>query len=336
MNLVELQAEAVRLKDASIFRYGDPSTFAVRLLPDEVELPGPSKPHIYLKGIAAKLGVKIAADSAVAVVGAGNCGLVAEALTAGATTVIAIEPRARFKQAVDHICGMLRSCHPDADISTFLGWPGAAATIAPLDMILWPEGLEESADPLNHMRNLLKLLKPTGLLLVEVNHGTVGAFAGTINCFRPTDDCWDKLVKHLGAKNEANGPGRLSGAAIYKVGRGLSVKDDAAVPAPSEMPAFPRPAPIKKTSPMPPNPENFGGPQPEATEPLPKKMPPKTATSAPEAPPAPPAVAAASSQKPKSKPPTKSKTLTTAFEEAEPAPEEPEADPAGEDRPPAE
>ena len=301
MNIVELQAEVVRLKDASIFRYGDPNTFAVRLLPDEVELPGPSNPALYLKLFGNKLGVSLPKDAHVAVVGAGNCGLVAEALNAGATKVIAIEPRARFKPATDHICSMLRSCYPDADISTFLGWPGDSADLGPLDMILWPEGLDETPTPLDHARSLLKLLKPVGLLIVEVPHGSVTTFGGRVNSFRPTAECWAGLVKHLGAKSEASAPGRTGSSTLYKIGRGLVVSGEPMAPAASQLPAFPKPVPVKKVTPMPPNPENFGGPAPKATEALPKRKP------APAPPKPPEAVKAPTPSKPTPSKPTPSK-----------------------------
>lgn len=319
MNLAQLQQEATRLKTASIFRYGDPTTFAVRLLPDEVELPGPSKPQDYLTTLSNKLKVQLPEGGTVAVVGAGNCGLVAEALTAGAKKVVAIEPRMRFKAAADHICGLLKSIHPEADVSTFLGWPGKSASFGPLDVILWSEGLDEADKPLDYMRALLQLLKPTGLMVVEVNHGSITTFAGRINSFRPTAACFGQLLDQLAAKNEGSTPGRGNNTALYKVGRGLKVSEVEAKKPETQLPTFPKDAPPKKVAPMPPNPVNFGIDEPQPTEPLPKAKPKVP-------PPPPPADAPPQQAAAEEKPPEAPKKKTTKPKAEAPPPPPPPAE----------
>jgi len=272
------------LSTSSAFRHGDAGTFSVAFLRHQAELPGPADPQRYLRSMEGQLGFKVAEDDSVAIVGAGNGGLVAEALLAGAEQAVAIEPRARYREAVDQVVSLLRETHERVDVKTYLGWPSPKSTLGPFDLILWPEGLDECTDPAVVLANLLKCLRPEGLLCVEVTHGENTKLEAPLNSFRPTEDAWAELLDQLGVKVAAQGSGRAQNRVLYRLDAGKAVKAPAPKPKPkpAPLPPFPKPVPPKAapkpmTTPMPEKDLSVRAPDPEpkVEETKPPKLVPK-------------------------------------------------------------
>lgn len=216
MNVEQLKKAADSLAVSSAFRYGDPSTFSVTLLKHEIELPGPSDPEQYLGLLKRKLQIEVEEGSAVAVVGAGNGGLLSELMSAGASKALGIEPRRRFRDGLDQVCALLRQVHEGDVVLTHMGWPKAGGDLGPFDLVLWPEGLDECTTPEAMLETMLGLLAPGGCLVVEVTHGDNTLTSGTVNSFRPTESAWSEMLERMGLQASST-PGRLARRVLYKL-----------------------------------------------------------------------------------------------------------------------
>jgi len=261
MKLSEIKAEVETLKTSSAFRSGDASTFAVRLVEYEAELPGPCDPEKYMNLVKRKLGVTIQKNDRVLVIGAGNGGLCAEALLAGASEVIACEPRYRYSDAIKQITTLLDTVHESPVCRDYRGWP-TKATVAALgrfDLVLWAESMSECQRPLDSITSVLQMLKADGRAVIEVTHGSQGIPSGKTNSFLPSEAAWCGLIEDLTGKGPSGAtPGRAAGRMIYGIGR--DVKMGTPVPTPkSSLPPFPKEAPVKQPKPETPEPEQQMG-----------------------------------------------------------------------------
>lgn len=245
MNYTELQQEVEKLTSSSSFRRGDPTTFSVSILKDELLLPGPSDPDTYGKLLCNKFKLGDLKDARVMVVGAGNCGLVAWALEQGASEVLAVEPRFRFEQIVDKVLVLLGETHPETERRSYRGWPsGDMSSIGKWDFILWPEGAEECTRPAEVLTALADLLKPSGVMIVEITHGSQQIATGKVNAFKPSRDAWRRLCKQLTGNDPLEVPGRGENRAIYRLGRNVKLGKVKADPKPP-LPAFPNDGDLK-------------------------------------------------------------------------------------------
>jgi hypothetical protein len=242
----DLRNSVERFKTSSSFTSGDPTAFAIPLLPDELELPGPNSPKTYMAQLEHKLGVMLAPKSAVAVICPGSGGLCAQVLHQGANRIVAIEPRYRYADAIETVISLLRQVAPDRDLSTFRGWPVPKHRdqLGLFDLILWPEGLEEATAPLSVLTAALLCLKPTGSLIVEVVHGEQGLPTQPINSWRPSEPGWQQAVASIPAARLAGETlGRSQLRKIYRLDPVATIqKEEIAVPAKPqfELPPFPR------------------------------------------------------------------------------------------------
>ena len=245
MNTTQLMEKVESLKHSSAFRAGDATTFGVRILVHEAELPGPCKAADYMGLVKRKLGVEFKAGERVLVVGAGNGGLCAEALLAGAAEVLAVEPRYRYFDGIEAVIGLLGEVYPDAACRTFRGWPstGAGNSLGRFDLILWSEGLEEAPNPVENLTAVLQLLKPTGRAVIEVTHGDMGIPAGKTNAFFPSEDTWTSMLEGLtGEGPMAATQGRAGRRMVYAIGRNAAIGTVKPTPTPG-LPAFPKDPP---------------------------------------------------------------------------------------------
>jgi hypothetical protein len=267
MKLTEIQAEVESLKTSSAFRSGDASTFGVRIVELEAELPGPCDPETYMDLVKRKLGVTIQKNDRVLVIGAGNGGLCAEALLAGASEVLACEPRYRYSDAIEKITKLLDDVHEAPVCRTYRGWP-VKATVAALgrfDLILWPESLDECQNPAETVTSVLQMLKADGRAVIEVTHGAHGIPAGKTNSFLPTEAAWNGLIEDLTGKGPSGATvGRSGGRMIYGIGRDAKVGKAKATPL-SSLPPFP-----KESLAPPAKPETVEPPQQMGLPPFPK------------------------------------------------------------------
>lgn len=240
--------EAVdKIRHSSAFTPGDPTTFKIPLLKDEVELPGPCDPYAYLALAKAKLGLTdFAKEHRVAIIGAGLGGLSAAALDLGVAEVISIEPRPRFRSGLDAVTGLLNQIHLGTDqhkTRCFYGWPaeGHKESLGDFDLIIWPECFEESVLPVEALAVALWLLKPGGQLVIEVKHGQNSNIpAGRINSWLPTTEAFEKLVVQVNGKGVvASVQGRDANRNIYII-EAHDPKVPEIAPPVSTLPPFPR------------------------------------------------------------------------------------------------
>jgi len=255
MKLSEIQNEVEALKTSSAFRSGDSLTFAVRVVELEAELPGPCDPEKYLDLVRRKLGVSLEKGDRVLVVGAGNGGMCAEALLAGASEVLACEPRYRYFDAIEKINRLLDEVHVEPTCRTFRGWPttGSLDSLGRFDLVLWTEGLDECQNPAQAVTAILQLLKADGRAVIEVAHGAHGIPDGKINSFFPSEGAWIGLIEDLTGRGPSGShPGRAENRVIYALGRNAKVGEVAPTPK-DALPPFPKDAP--KPAPKPETPE---------------------------------------------------------------------------------
>jgi len=326
MNLKQLTATVESLKNSSAFRMGDPTTFSVSILEDELSLPGPADPEVYGKLLKNKLSVVVAKGDRVIVMCAGNGGLAAWALEQGAAEVLAVEPRYRFDQILEPVVAALDEVHEEAVVRSFRSWPfpSNAESLGQFDLILWPEGLHECPQPALVMEAMADLLKPTGVMAIEVTHGQHAVSRDKVNAFYPSEDAWNGLVRSLtGELPSAETHGRAEKRMIYRIGRQITVGKVKADPK-DPLPPFPRDPELETTyrtgSNLPPLDKVTQKPlptTPEAVAPAPAPAP----ETAPETEPV-----AASAPAPEVSPPAPAKTTkkTTTTTTTKPKPSSPE------------
>lgn len=177
MNATEtIQSRIKAFKVSSSFTGGDPQSFSVKLS-DEVRLPGKFDPDDYV----GRLGTAFA-DKNVLVVCPGNGGLCVAALRAGASTVVAVEPRSIYNRALaavsdftsEVIGASFSSRRPDDKL------------FEKFDVIFWTEGLDEVQHPKALFEAAIAALAPGGRFFLELAHGRHGVLPESINSWRPS------------------------------------------------------------------------------------------------------------------------------------------------------
>jgi len=207
MSKGNLAVEAENFVKSSAFRYGDATGFSINLC-DGITLPGRCSPGAYLDRLGlGKLPEKVM------VVCAGNGGLAVECFARGAKVVVAVEPRSRFNKGIQGVKRLLDAqwrqkgehglaliWHPH--------WPtvGRDQGLKNFDLILWPEGVEESSTPKATFQSLADCLATGGKLVVELALGKHG-WVEKINSWRPTGHA----VNEMAAAVFDGAPTRLGG-----------------------------------------------------------------------------------------------------------------------------
>lgn len=173
-------------KASSAFTPGDPLSFNV-VLNEDYGLPGKYDAGDYIRSLGAAAAV---ADKNVLVVCPGNGGLCVEALKAGASTVVALEPRVVYDQALSRISDFTS----EVIGTTFSRRAMGAKVVEHFDVIIWPEGLDEIVHPRALFEEVLDSLAPGGHLYIEVAHGTHKPLPESTNSWRPTKEAFKETL----------------------------------------------------------------------------------------------------------------------------------------------
>jgi len=271
----------------------------------------------------------VAKGDRVVVMCAGNGGLAAWALEQGAAEVLAVEPRYRFDQILEPVVAALDEVHEEAVVRSFRSWPfpSNAESLGQFDLILWPEGLHECPQPALVMEAMADLLKPTGVMAIEVTHGQHAVSRDKVNAFYPSEDAWNGLVRSLtGELPSAETHGRAEKRTIYRIGRQLTVGKVKADPK-DPLPPFPRDPELETTyrtgSNLPPLDKVTKKPLPTAPE-APAPVPAPAAESAPAPAPAGETATASLPPEPAAPPAPAKTTKTTTKTTTKPKPSSPE------------
>lgn len=279
MELVHIVAAADKIRRSSAYAAGDPTTFKVRILPGQVELPAPSDPVAYMADVQAKLKFSLPKGARICVVGGGYGGLAAHFLNEGAKQVIVVEPRFRFHAGLDMLVPLLDAIHAPKETETikaFKAWPqqGHVQSLGQFDLVICPEGFDECPEPVETLTALLKMVSPVGGLVMEVLCGESTQVPATkVNSWRPTAETFSQLLLKINQGKEfREANSRMETRRLFAVRAGTPVKPEIKHETFSE----PMPQPIKKAVSAPPPPP----PPPPAPAPVKPKMEVKTGTSA--------------------------------------------------------
>jgi len=202
--------QVISLQKSSIYRFGDRLGFSVPITA-ELTLPGRHDPIDYVRDFTS--------PGRALVVCPGNGGIATQLLLQGASSVVVIEPRDRFHDALKAVVKLFIEAHPGNQVEVFTDFPTTAEHVRKLgyfDSIVWFEGTDEIGDP-EVVQQVARTLKSTGRMKIEVAHGTSTHMIGKINNWRPTVECFAKCVEHVGAVITAPSAGRLGTTKIFTV-----------------------------------------------------------------------------------------------------------------------
>lgn len=171
-------------KASSSFTPGDPLSFSIKLSED-VQLPGRYDPDEYLQRLGADL-----AGKNVLVVCPGNGGLCAAAINAGASTVVALEPRNLYARPLNAVA----SFTSEVTGTTFSQRSLGEKLVEKFDVAIWPEGVDEIVHPKNAFESVLGALAPGGMLYLELAHAHHGKLPDQINSWRPSKSAFEETL----------------------------------------------------------------------------------------------------------------------------------------------
>jgi hypothetical protein len=162
-------------KASSSFTPGDPQSFSIPLS-NELDLPGKFDPVSYMEQLQADV-----LGKNVLVVCPGNGGLCVAALRAGASTVVAIEPRSIYDRALIGVSDFAS----EVIGATFSRRGIKEEIVEKFDIVFWTEGLDEVAHPKGLFEEAINSLAPKGLFYLEVSHGHHAELPDSTNAWRP-------------------------------------------------------------------------------------------------------------------------------------------------------
>ena len=210
MVVTTLKEQAESLASSSKFTGGNKFSFKVTL-DDEVSLPGRFDAAKYLDD----LDIKDLTGLTVVVVCAGNGGLIAESVKRGAKLVLSCEPRYHYHKALPSVLSMIVK-PKGSQVGYLPSWPRGDEKA---DLVIWPDGLQDSTTPRAIIRKILSSLKEGGVAYIEAVIGILGKPAGSVNAWRPTEAALEGTIQEE-AKDfgiEKVGPGRADNRSIYRV-----------------------------------------------------------------------------------------------------------------------
>jgi len=287
MTTLPLARDAERFQKSSAYRYGDPTSFSVRLH-SQVTLPGKCDPAGYLDDIGLS-----AVPERVLVVCPGNGGLVAECFRRGAKFVTLLEPRDRYHQPLRRVLSLLAQGWRLEDRKGLNhrlveSWPLSEAeqqSLGKHDLVLWSEGMEDITEPKVIFSALSELLSESGKLYVEVTHGR-HALVESINAWKPTPLAFKELAVAVFSQEPAEDyDGRRVRRKIYALKKPADKKPTKKASstskkkpktdsvAPPEPPKMPEPPKVETVTPEPPTvvlgdvAESSSEPEPEPEKP---------------------------------------------------------------------
>lgn len=185
-----IQGRIKSFKASSSFTPGDPHSFSVSFN-EELELPGKYSPAEYVQQFGHEL---LLGEQNVLVICPGNGGLCVEAVKAGASTVVALEPRVVYDKALNTISEITS----DVIGTTFSHRNYGSKIVEKFDVIFWTEGLDEVQHPKGLFELAINSLTPRGILILEVTHGHHGALPDSINSWRPSEEAFKETIGRYG------------------------------------------------------------------------------------------------------------------------------------------
>jgi hypothetical protein len=205
-----LKQEAERLAASSKFTGGNPLSFKITL-EDGALLPGRYDPADYLDS----LDLTNFSGMTVVIICAGNGGLVAEVVKRGAKLALSCEPRFHYHQSLPVVLGMIPK--PEGAKTGYLSsWPRGDEQA---DLVIWPDGLQDSQTPRSILRKVFSMMKPGGAAYIEAVIGDMGKPGESVNCWKPTEAALESTILDEAPEFslEKIGPGRLTNRVIYRV-----------------------------------------------------------------------------------------------------------------------
>ena len=187
MNATEtIDSRIKAFKVSSSFTPGDPQSFSIKLS-DRVGLPGKFDADEYVSRLGGGAAV---ADKNVLVICPGNGGLCVAALRAGASTVVAVEPRTIYDRALAAVSDFTS----EVIGTTFNSRRADAKLFEKFDVIFWTEGLDEVQHPKSLFDAAISALAPRGRFFLEVPHGHHGVLPESTNSWRPTKVAFKETI----------------------------------------------------------------------------------------------------------------------------------------------
>lgn len=220
MNATEtIEFRLKTFKSSSAFTPGDPLSFSI-VLNEEHGLPGKFDAGDYIRSLGADAAVE---DKNVLVVCPGNGGLCVEALKAGASTVVALEPRPLYGQALSAISDFTSEVLG----TTFSRRNPGTKLVEKFDVIFWTEGLDEIVHPKGLFSAVVNSLAPGGHLYIEVNHGHHQRLPESINSWRPSEAAFKETLQDYPVSIVSELSGRNQSRTIYTLQASTEITPDA-------------------------------------------------------------------------------------------------------------
>ena len=210
MVVTTLKEQAESLASSSRFTGGNNFSFKVHL-DDEVSLPGRFDPAKYFDD----LDIKDLTGLTVVVVCAGNGGLIAESVKRGAKLTLSCEPRYHYHKSLPSVLSMIVKPN-GAQVGYLPSWPRGDEEA---DLVIWPDGLQDSGNPRAIIRKILSSLKEGGVAYIEAVIGTSGKPVEVVNAWRPTEEALEETIQEEAGDFDIErvGPGRSDNRSIYRV-----------------------------------------------------------------------------------------------------------------------
>lgn len=240
---------------SSAYMYGDRTSFKVHIDKSRTShMPGRHDPSDYLNQVG-----MAQVDGRAAVICPGNGGLVAEMIYRNADEVYAFEPRSVFSKGLEGVLSIIEKTS-EYTVNVKTDWPKKGECVGEFDLIIWPEGLEISVIPHSVFSNIIKMLSPQGVLLIELCQGlNTDSNPKKVNKWMPTDLAFREFVTSIDPEIviEKVGKGRLDRRVIYKITSDLvviidegpaSIADPKPTPSPVATKPLTRGKPVKRTS----------------------------------------------------------------------------------------
>lgn len=249
MSMQDLVQEIRKFERSSGYRYGDRKAFSVRLA-EGLLLKGPNSAAAYLD----ELGLDTLPER-VMVVGPANGGLAVECYQRGAKRVICMEPRSRFQATLKRVLKFQERVWQENEVEgnsyrIVERWQQVRENdgFQDVDLIIWPEGMEEITRPKEVFQTIDTALKPGGKLVLEAKLGR-HEWVEKINSWIPSEHGIRDMGKEIfGSSWTSKQPGRggASTTAIFTFEKAGAVPKKAAKPkkkAPKAPKAPPAPPP---------------------------------------------------------------------------------------------
>lgn len=218
-NLEKATELALALKRSSHFTAGDYSSFSIPIVRGQLELPGKYNPAAYFDAIDIK------STTSVGIYFAGNGGLCVEALHRGASSVFCFEARSQNIKALQEVNKIMEEATSKKFEISSSAWG-----VNDLDLIIWPEGIDQVGYPVDILASLYGKISARGKLVVEVTHGQQTESTGSITSWKPDERTFLEAIKRVCKDAYVRAmKGRLDRRVIYEISHKLPKEEMAQV-----------------------------------------------------------------------------------------------------------